>query len=90
MVRALALVTGLGFLSASNDGTVRLWELGGSCLSVFQVHALPATSSPLARARARARASASARDAHAHMHSQGEPIAHTCCSAQPTHRPPSC
>ena len=27
-VRALALLPGVGFLSASNDGTVRMWELG--------------------------------------------------------------
>jgi len=36
VVRALANIPNLGFLSASNDGTVRLWELGGSCLSTFQ------------------------------------------------------
>jgi len=36
VVRALAWVSGVGFLSASNDGTVRLWELGGASLSVFQ------------------------------------------------------
>jgi len=36
VVRSLAYVSGVGFLSSSNDGTVRLWELGGSCLSVFQ------------------------------------------------------
>ena len=35
VVRSLAYVSGIGFLSASNDGTVRLWELSGSCLSVF-------------------------------------------------------
>ena len=33
VVRALALVDGIGFLSASNDGTARLWELGGTCLA---------------------------------------------------------
>jgi WD40 repeat protein len=33
-VRSLAHVSGIGFLSASNDGTVRLWELGGTCLHV--------------------------------------------------------
>ena len=36
VVRALCWVSGMGFLSAANDGTVRLWELGGGCLSVFQ------------------------------------------------------
>ena len=36
VVRCLAWVQGVGFLSSSNDGTVRLWELGGSCLNVFQ------------------------------------------------------
>ena len=35
-VRALALLPGIGFLSASNDGTVRMWELGGTCLHVLQ------------------------------------------------------
>merc|ERR1719171_1431721 len=36
VVRDLALVAGVGFLSGSNDGTVRLWELGGECLRVLQ------------------------------------------------------
>ena len=35
-VRSLALVSGIGFLSASNDGTVRMWELAGTCLQVLQ------------------------------------------------------
>ena len=35
-VRTLACLPGLGFLSGSNDGTVRLWELGGECLRVLQ------------------------------------------------------
>ena len=35
VVRSLALVSGIGFISASNDGTVRMWELGGSCLEVL-------------------------------------------------------
>ena len=36
VVRSLAIASGVGFLSASNDGTVRLWELGGSCLQVLR------------------------------------------------------
>ena len=36
VVRSLALVEGIGFLSASNDGTVRLWEMvSGNCLNVL-------------------------------------------------------
>ena len=35
-VRALALLPGVGFLSASNDGTVRMWELGGTCLRTLE------------------------------------------------------
>lgn len=37
VVRSLAEVPGVGFLSGSNDGTVRLWDLGGECLRVVQV-----------------------------------------------------
>lgn len=37
-VRALALLPGVGFLSASNDGTVRMWELGGTCLHTLEAH----------------------------------------------------
>ena len=36
VVRTLALVPGVGFLSGSNDGTVRLWDLGGECLRTIQ------------------------------------------------------
>ena len=35
VVRSLALVSGIGFVSASNDGTVRLWELSGACLHIL-------------------------------------------------------
>jgi phospholipase A-2-activating protein len=37
-VRALALLPGVGFLSASNDGTVKLWELGGTMLHSLDAH----------------------------------------------------
>ena len=44
VVRDLALLPGVGFVSASNDGTIRAWELGGSCLKVLRhphtLHAL--------------------------------------------------
>ncbi len=33
--RSMANLQGVGFLSASNDGSVRLWELGGECLRVL-------------------------------------------------------
>jgi len=36
VVRDLALLPGAGFLSCSNDATVRMWELGGECLRVLQ------------------------------------------------------
>jgi len=36
VVRSLAAVPGIGFLSCSNDGTVRLWELGGGTLQVLR------------------------------------------------------
>mmetsp|Transcript_870 Transcript_870/g.1758 ORF Transcript_870/g.1758 Transcript_870/m.1758 type:complete len:815 (-) Transcript_870:632-3076(-) len=36
VVRTLALVPGVGFLSGSNDGTIRLWDLAGECLRVVQ------------------------------------------------------
>jgi len=36
VVRDLALVPGVGFVSASNDGTIRAWELGGSCIKVIR------------------------------------------------------
>jgi phospholipase A-2-activating protein len=35
VVRGLALLPDVGFLSASNDGTVRLWALTGDCLRVL-------------------------------------------------------
>ena len=35
-MRDLALLPGVGFVSASNDGTARAWELGGSCLKVIK------------------------------------------------------
>ena len=35
VVRSLAIASGVGFLSASNDGSVRAWELGGDCLKVL-------------------------------------------------------
>lgn len=37
VVRTLAEVPGVGFLSGSNDGTARLWELSGECLRIIQV-----------------------------------------------------
>ena len=40
VVRDLALLPGVGFLSASNDGSVRAWELGGDCLKVLGGHRL--------------------------------------------------
>ena len=38
-VRGLALMPGVGFLSASHDCTARLWTLGGETVSVFAGHA---------------------------------------------------
>ena len=38
VVRSLALVSGIGFVSASNDGTVRLWELSGACLHILSAN----------------------------------------------------
>jgi len=35
-VRYLAMLPNVGFLSSSNDGTVRLWEFGGDSLRVLQ------------------------------------------------------
>ena len=38
MCRGLALMPGLGVLSASHDQTLRLWDVSGACLAEFIGH----------------------------------------------------